>query len=92
MGKSKGHDMTTCDWVGKITPVNQEIAIKTAAEKSTGNKCSGDDDFELVGRDFCTEFTKHKKPAGFYNDFELLLKFNLNFFPKEYRRSNVPKG
>ncbi|CAO4361182.1 unnamed protein product [Caenorhabditis nigoni] len=48
VGRSKNLDMTTCDWVGKFNdPAVYKSAIKQGVDKSTGNRCSGNDDFEF---------------------------------------------
>lgn len=47
VGKSKNLDMTTCDWADKLKSDMFKTAIKQANEKSTGNRCSGNDDFEF---------------------------------------------
>ncbi|CAL2030631.1 unnamed protein product [Caenorhabditis brenneri] len=46
-GKSKNLDMTFCDWAGKLNPTLMSTAIKQGNNKSTGNRCSGNDDFEF---------------------------------------------
>uniref|UniRef100_A0A8R1DGN5 Protein kinase domain-containing protein n=1 Tax=Caenorhabditis japonica TaxID=281687 RepID=A0A8R1DGN5_CAEJA len=50
VGKAKNLDMSVCDWFGKITKDTQKTAIEIAKDRSTGNRCSGSDDFEFAAK------------------------------------------
>lgn len=48
VAKAKSYDLSTVDWAGKITAEVMANAVKLGLKRSTGNVCSGQDDFELV--------------------------------------------